>query len=127
MSNDNPAVDPIVDVVLPCLDEAAALPGVLAGLPTGWRAIVVDNGSSDGSAAVARGLGALVVSEPRRGYGAAVHAGLLAATAPLVATCDADGSLDLRISHAPPAPEQQSNWLPLPGKADNVWAGKATS
>jgi len=43
-----------VDVVLPCLNEAAALPGVLAGLPSGWRAIVVDNGSSDGSAEVAR-------------------------------------------------------------------------
>ena len=69
MSNDNPAVDPIVDVVLPCLDEAAALPAVLAGLPTGWRAIVVDNGSSDESAAVARGLGALVVSEPDRKSG----------------------------------------------------------
>lgn len=110
MSNDNPAVDPIVDVVLPCLDEAAALPAVLAGLPTGWRAIVVDNGSSDESAAVARGLGALVVSEPRRGYGAAVHAGLLAATAPLVATCDADGSLDL---------------AELPGLAAPVLAGDA--
>ena len=85
----------LVDVVLPCLDEAAALPGVLARLPHGWRAIVVDNGSSDGSAEIARGLGALVVSEPRRGYGSAVHAGLLAATADLVATCDADGSLDL--------------------------------
>ena len=65
-----------VDVVLPCLDEAAALPGVLAGLPSGWRAIVVDNGSSDGSAEVARSLGAVVVAEPRRGYGSAVHSGL---------------------------------------------------
>ena len=86
---------PLVDVVLPCLDEAAALPGVLAGLPPGWRAIVVDNGSVDGSAELARRLGALVVGEPRRGYGSAVHAGLMAATAELVATCDADGSLDL--------------------------------
>ena len=84
-----------VDVVLPCLDEAAALPAVLAGLPAGMRAIVVDNGSTDGSAEVARSLGALVVHEPRRGFGSACHAGLEAATAPLVAFCDADGSLDL--------------------------------
>jgi dTDP-L-rhamnose 4-epimerase len=84
-----------VDVVLPCLDEAAALPGVLARLPAGWRAVVVDNGSRDGSADVARALGATVVVEPRRGFGAACAAGLAAATAPVVAFCDADGSLDL--------------------------------
>ncbi len=84
-----------VDVVLPCLDEAAALPAVLAGLPLGMRAIVVDNGSTDASAEVARALGALVVHEARRGFGSACHAGLEAATAPLVAFCDADGSLDL--------------------------------
>jgi glycosyltransferase involved in cell wall biosynthesis len=84
-----------VDVVLPCLDEAAALPGVLAGLPVGWRAVVVDNGSVDGSGEVARALGATVVTEPRRGFGAACAAGLAAATAPVVAFCDADGSLDL--------------------------------
>src|SRR5919199_837653 len=84
-----------VDVVLPCLDEAAALPRVLAGLPAGFRAIVVDNGSRDGSAAVAAAHGATVVDEPRRGFGSACAAGLAAATAPLVAFCDADGSLDL--------------------------------
>jgi glycosyltransferase involved in cell wall biosynthesis len=83
-----------VDVVLPCLDEAAALPGVLAALPAGYRAIVVDNGSTDGSAEVARAHGAVVVTEPRRGFGAAVHAGVLAAEADLVAILDADGSLD---------------------------------
>jgi glycosyltransferase involved in cell wall biosynthesis len=83
-----------VDVVLPCLDEAAALPGVLAALPAGYRAIVVDNGSTDGSAEVARAHGATVVLEPRRGFGAAVHAGVVAAEADLVAILDADGSLD---------------------------------
>lgn len=84
-----------IDVVLPCLDEAAALPGVLSGLPSGMRAIVVDNGSTDGSASLAERLGATVVHEPRRGFGAAVHAGVSAATADVVAICDADGSFDL--------------------------------
>lgn len=83
-----------VDVVLPCLDEAAALPWVLARIPAGWRAIVVDNGSTDGSAGIARGLGATVVHEPRRGFGAACHAGLLAADADIVCFCDCDASLD---------------------------------
>ena len=83
-----------VDVVLPCLDEAAALPGVLGALPAGYRAIVVDNGSTDGSADVARAHGAVVVHEARRGFGAAVHAGVEAAEADLVAILDADGSLD---------------------------------
>lgn len=85
---------PTVDVVFPCLNEAAALPRVLSRLPAGYRAIVVDNGSTDDSAQVARAHGALVVSEPRRGFGSAAHAGLLAATAPVVAFCDADGSFD---------------------------------
>ncbi|AEN13744.1 MULTISPECIES: glycosyltransferase family 2 protein [unclassified Streptomyces] len=82
------------DIVLPCLDEAAALPRVLARVPDGWRAIVVDNGSTDGSAELARSLGATVVHEPRRGFGAACHAGLLAADAEYVCFCDCDGSLD---------------------------------
>ena len=83
-----------VDVVLPVLDEAEALPWVLGRLPAGYRAIVVDNGSQDGSGALAAALGATVVTEPRRGFGAACAAGLQAATAPIVAFCDADASLD---------------------------------
>ncbi|MET7656578.1 MULTISPECIES: glycosyltransferase family 2 protein [unclassified Streptomyces] len=83
-----------VDVVLPCLDEAEALPWVLARIPSGWRALVVDNGSTDGSADIARELGATVVHEPRRGFGAACHAGLSAATAGIVCFCDCDASLD---------------------------------
>ncbi|MBM9506842.1 glycosyltransferase family 2 protein [Actinacidiphila acididurans] len=81
-------------MVLPCLDEAAALPWVLGRVPVGWRAIVVDNGSTDGSARIAAESGALVVSQPVRGFGAACHAGLLAATADVVCFCDCDGSLD---------------------------------
>jgi glycosyltransferase involved in cell wall biosynthesis len=85
---------PPVDVVLPVLDEARALPWVLARVPPGYRAIVVDNGSTDGSADIARAAGALVVDEPRHGFGAACAAGLAAADAPVVAFCDADASLD---------------------------------
>jgi len=81
------------DVVLPCLNEAESLPGLLARLPPGYRPIVVDNGSTDDTASVAAAEGALVVHEPRRGYGAAVHAGLVAATAEYVCVLDADGSL----------------------------------
>lgn len=83
-----------VDVVLPCLNEAEALPWVLARIPAGWRALVVDNGSTDGSADLARSLGATVVPEPRRGFGAACHAGLMAAVAEYVCFCDCDASLD---------------------------------
>jgi glycosyltransferase involved in cell wall biosynthesis len=83
-----------IDVVLPCLNEAAALPLVLSALPAGYRAIVVDNGSTDGSPEVAGRLGAKVVHEPRKGYGAAVHTGLEHATTDLVAFMDADASLD---------------------------------
>jgi len=85
---------PNVDVVFPCLNEAAALPWVLGRLPEGYRGIVVDNGSTDDSAAVARAHGALVVTEPVRGFGSAAHAGLLAAEAPIVTFCDADASMD---------------------------------
>ncbi|MFF4801534.1 glycosyltransferase family 2 protein [Streptomyces sp. NPDC001351] len=83
-----------MDVVLPCLDEAEALPWVLDRIPPGWRALVVDNGSTDGSADIARALGARVVREARRGFGAACHAGLTAATADIVCFCDCDASLD---------------------------------
>lgn len=82
------------DVVLPVLDEAEALPCVLDRMPPGYRPIVVDNGSTDGSASIASGLGATIVIEPVRGFGAACFAGLLAAQDDLVCFMDCDGSLD---------------------------------
>ena len=99
------------DLVIPCRDEAAALPGVMARVPTGMRVIVVDNGSTDGTADVARALGATVVHEARPGYGAAVHAGVEAATARYVAVLDGDGSMD------------PAELLPL---LDEVRSGRAT-
>jgi glycosyltransferase involved in cell wall biosynthesis len=87
-------VSPTIDVVLPCLDEASALPWVLARIPAGVRAVVADNGSTDGSAQIAARHGAHVVHVPQRGFGAAAHAGLQATTAEFVAFMDADGSFD---------------------------------
>jgi glycosyltransferase involved in cell wall biosynthesis len=84
----------VIDVVLPVLDEREALPLVLGAFPGGYRPIVVDNGSTDGSADVARELGATVVEEQRKGFGAACFAGLVAATSDVVCFMDCDGSLD---------------------------------
>jgi glycosyltransferase involved in cell wall biosynthesis len=86
--------DRVTDVVLPCLNEEGALPWVLSRMPPGFRAIVADNGSTDASVAVARAYGATVVSASPRGFGAAAHAGLLAARSEIVCFLDADGSLD---------------------------------
>src|SRR6201994_314695 len=83
-----------IDVILPCLNEAGALPWLLSRMPAGYRPIVADNGSDDGSPTIAADHGATVVHVPRRGYGAACHAGLEAAKADIVCFMDADGSLD---------------------------------
>lgn len=90
---DRPA-RPIADVVLPVLDEREAIGWVLGRLPAGVHPIVVDNGSTDGSAELAAALGAEVVQEGRRGFGSACFAGLSAARADIVAFMDCDGSLD---------------------------------
>jgi glycosyltransferase involved in cell wall biosynthesis len=87
---------PVSDLILPVLDEAAALPWVLGRMPGGFDPIVVDNGSRDGSGDLARRLGARVVHEARPGFGAACFAGLTAARADLVCFMDCDGSLDPR-------------------------------
>jgi glycosyltransferase involved in cell wall biosynthesis len=85
---------PICDLVLPCLDEGPALVGLLPRVPGEFFVIVVDNGSTDDTASIARRCGAQVVSETSPGYGAAVHAGILAATHQYVAVMDGDGSFD---------------------------------
>ena len=99
-----------VDVVLPVLDELEAIPVVLGRMPAGYLPLVVDNGSRDGSGELAEALGARVVREPRRGFGAACFAGLVACEADLVCFMDCDGSLD-------PAD--------LPRVAEGVRAGRA--
>jgi glycosyltransferase involved in cell wall biosynthesis len=67
-----------VFVIIPALNEAEALPKVLGDLPEVGGVVVVDNGSTDATAAVAIGLSAMVVYEPRRGYGSACLSGLSA-------------------------------------------------
>lgn len=82
------------DVVLPALDEAAAVAWVLGRMPAGFTPIVVDNGSTDDTAVIARDLGAIVVESSVRGFGSACYAGLVAATADIVCFMDCDASLD---------------------------------
>lgn len=97
----------MIEVILPVLDEAQAIAAVLAAMPDGFVPLVVDNGSADGSAALARGLGARVVAEPRRGFGAACFAGLQAARSEVVCFMDCDGSLDPLELHRVAGPVQR--------------------
>lgn len=84
---------PKIAVVIPALNEEKSLPLVLAALPRVDDVIVVDNGSTDGTAAVAAAGGARVVREPRRGYGSACLAGISALRDPdVVVFVDADFS-----------------------------------
>lgn len=94
--NDHGASPPsaVIDVVLPALNEATAVGWVLDRMPEGFRPIVVDNGSTDATAAIARERGAVVVREERRGFGAACWRGLSTATADVVCFMDCDASLD---------------------------------
>jgi glycosyltransferase involved in cell wall biosynthesis len=94
----------VIDVILPALDEAESIPGVLAAMPPGFVPVIVDNGSRDGSADVAASCGARVVNEPKRGFGAACFAGLLAAKSDIVCFMDCDGSLDPAELHRVVAP-----------------------
>jgi glycosyltransferase involved in cell wall biosynthesis len=88
-----------VSVVLPCLNEAGSVEAVVrtaakalqdAGIA--GEVIVVDNGSTDGSAEIASRAGAKVVAAPVSGYGNAYHVGMAAATAPILVMADADGT-----------------------------------
>jgi len=86
----------VPDVIIPVLNEAAAIAALVEAMPAGYRPLVVDNGSTDGSGDIARAAGATVVHEPVPGFGSACWAGLLAAAPADGVVCfmDGDGSLD---------------------------------
>lgn len=69
---------PIIDVLIPAWNEEKALPLVIADIPKNWvrHIIICDNGSTDRTAEVAEALGAIVVTEKKRGYGSACLAGM---------------------------------------------------
>jgi len=80
-----------ISVVVPCYNEEHGIPNVIRGLPACVDEIVVaDNNSTDRTGEIARSLGAKVVLETRRGYGAAYKRGLSAATQDIIVTMDGD-------------------------------------
>ena len=92
-------------LLMPCLNEALTLPGCLAEaqealdrLGVAGEILIADNGSTDGSQAIAEKAGARVVPVAQRGYGHALNAGIQAARGRFVIMADADGSYDFRES-----------------------------
>ena len=83
-----------VSLIIPALNEAESLGRLLTEVPFDvlHQVIVVDNGSTDHTAEVARAGGAQVIDESRRGYGHACAAGLAAAEGDAVVFMDGDGS-----------------------------------
>ncbi|MBN1884621.1 MAG: glycosyltransferase family 2 protein [Candidatus Krumholzibacteriota bacterium] len=85
--------DKTISVVIPCYNEEEGVARVIASLPPSIdEVVVVDNNSTDRTAAVARELGARVVFEARKGYGAAYKAGLPTVTGDITVTMDGDGT-----------------------------------
>lgn len=86
-----------IALVIPCFNEELGLPHVLENLPACIdEVIVVDNNSTDETSAIAKKLGARVVFEARKGYGAAYKAGFAAVTSDIVVTLDGDGTYPIQ-------------------------------
>jgi glycosyltransferase involved in cell wall biosynthesis len=82
-----------LSVVIPCYNEEDGIRSVIESMPPYVdEIVVVDNNSTDKTSEVARSLGAVVVFQPVKGYGAAYQAGLPAATGDVIATLDGDGT-----------------------------------
>lgn len=89
--NEKKNSSPEVSVVIPCLNEAKGLRALLPKLPgVADEVVVVDNGSTDDTAEVARSLAARVIYEGKRGYGQAYRRGLAAARGNIIVTMDGD-------------------------------------
>lgn len=95
-----------VSIVIPCLDEADTLAACIRKASQAIdvhqlsaEIVVADNGSSDGSPAIARALGARCVAATTRGYGAALMAGIAASRGSYVVMGDADDTYDFRAIH----------------------------
>lgn len=85
----------IVSLILPCLNERGSLSWVISrARRVAGEILMVDNGSTDGSAAAAKKLGVRVLTESRRGYGYAIRRGLTAARGDVLIIADADGTYD---------------------------------
>jgi len=119
-----------VSVVIPCLDEAQSIVEVVQiaqdtlarhGIP--GEVIVADNGSTDGSDDLARAAGAVVVAEPRPGYGSAYLAGFAAARGEYIVMGDADLTYDFK--DIPRFLEQLEDGadLVMGDRMDNIHAG----
>ena len=82
-----------ISVVIPCYNEEDGIRSVIESMPSYVdEIVVVDNNSTDRTGEIARSLGAVVVFQPVKGYGAAYQAGLPAATGDVIATLDGDGT-----------------------------------
>ena len=98
-----PGPVPVLDVsvVIPCLNEANSLAFCIDKATAAFRSaglrgevVIADNGSTDGSAAIAGEHGARVITVPQRGYGAALRSGIAAAHGEFIIMGDADDSYD---------------------------------
>jgi Glycosyl transferase family 2 len=119
-----------VSVVIPCLNEAENIEECVsrafevlgkAALPS--EVIVVDNGSEDGSVALARAAGATVIEEPRRGYGQAYRTGFDAASGEYVVMIDADLTYDFEEIPRFVAELDRGAQLVMGNRMDNIQPG----
>ena len=132
-----------ITVIIPCLNEEQGIGKVLHAMPPFVdEVIVVDNGSTDGTAAVAASLGAKVITEELRGYGRAYRRGFAAATGDLIVTLDGDHSypidgvsylleaflhLDVDFLNASRFPVRDSRAMSFKHKFGNLALSLATS
>jgi glycosyltransferase involved in cell wall biosynthesis len=132
-----------ITVIIPCLNEEQGIGKVLHAMPPFVdEVIVVDNGSTDGTAAVAASLGAKVITEELRGYGRAYRRGFAAATGDLIVTLDGDHSypidgvsylleaflhLDVDFLNASRFPVRDSRAMSFKHKFGNLVLSLATS